>query len=115
MANVTLAVQQISVDGVVPTYLTDVDDAADTYLVPNNGQVYLHFKKSGAGIATITFLTPITVGGLAVANPTVAIPATTGDKMIGPFPPNIYNNGANLEFTTDNVTGLTVAAVRLGL
>lgn len=112
MANVPLAVQQLSQAGVAPTYLNSLT-TSDTFQVPNNGQVYLHFKKTGAGIATVTFLTPNTVGGLAIADQTVAVPATTGDVMVGPFPPSIFNNGQNLEFTVNEVTGLTVAVIRL--
>jgi hypothetical protein len=113
MADVELTVQDCRATGITPSYTGSLS-TENTYQVQNNGHVFLHFKKSGAGAATITITTPKTVGGLAVADQTISVPATTGDKMIGPFPPSIYNDADGiLEFTSDEVTGLTVAAVRL--
>jgi hypothetical protein len=114
MANIDLTVQDISRAGL------DANDQgslsiSDTYFVPNDGRVFLHFKKSGAGIANITFDTPGTVDGVAIANPVVQVPATTGDIMVGPFRPETFNDPTTgkMSFTSDNITGLTVARLRL--
>lgn len=86
----------------------------DTFLVRNTGRMLLHFKKSGAGACIVTIQTPGNVDGLAIAERTVTIPATTGDKFIGPFPPNIYNDvNGDVKFTLSEVTGLTVAFMEL--
>ena len=112
MVDVTLTVQRLAPTGVTPT--RNAIATGNTYLVRNTGRVMLAFAKSGAGVAAITVLTPITTGGLAVAEQTFNVPATTGDVMAGPFPPRIYNDGSgDLRFTTNEGTGLTCAVVAL--
>lgn len=112
MADVRLTVERASRAGLAATYNGSLS-AADTYLVRNDGQIVLHFKKSGAGACTVTVKTPTTVDGLAVADRTFIVPATTGDVFAGPFPPKDYNEGGDLNVTLSDVVGLTVAVVRV--
>ena len=113
MSEITLTVQRLLPTGVTPSYTGSLS-AANTYLVRNSGRVALHFKKSAAVDCVVTIQTPATVGGLAVAEQTCTVPATSGDKMIGPFPPRIYNDGSgDLKFTLSDVDGVTVAVVEL--
>lgn len=87
---------------------------ADTYKIRNNGRVLLYFAKTGAGAAVITITTPKTVGGLAVAEQTVAVPATTGKVWAGPFPPDIYNDtSGDMSLVTDEETAITIEAVQI--
>lgn len=89
-------------------------DAADNYIVRNDGRVLLHFVKTGAGDADITIVTPKTVGGLAVADQTFTVPATTGNVWAGPFDPDIYNDASgDLDVSTDEDTGITIEAVQI--
>lgn len=89
-------------------------NTSDTYKVRNNGRVLLHFKKTGAGAANITLETPKQVGGYAVADQVIVVPATTGDVMAAPTDKDLFNDAnADVSFTTDEATGLTVAAVRI--
>lgn len=119
MANVTLTVQEMSRSGITPSYTASgaspLLNIADTFKFNNTGKEFLHFKKTGAGDCTVTIQTPGTVDGLAVAERTVTIPATTGDKMIGPFPPGTYNDTSSTfsGFTLSEITGLSVAVVRM--
>lgn len=101
--------------GLAATYHSDFTViGSNTYLVRNPGNVILHLKKSGAGNCDVTIYTPNTVDGLAVADLTVQIPATTGDKFIGPFPPAIYNNqNGDIEIGLSEVTGLTGAVLQI--
>lgn len=113
MADVTLTVQQLSRAGVAPNYQT-LAATGNTYHVPNNGGVFLHFVKSGAGDATITLQTAMQVAGLAVADPTVTVTASNAaGKMVGPFPVDVFNAGGELLFTASEVTGLTCAPIRV--
>lgn len=113
MAEVRLTPQKLVATGVTPSYTGSLS-TSNTYLVRNTGRCMVHFKKSGAGACDVTIDTPGTVGGLAIANQVVNVPASTGDKMIGPFPPNIYNDGnQDLRITLSEITGLTVAVVEL--
>lgn len=114
MPDVRVNPQQIDADGIAIAFAGSLS-TSDTYLVSNDGRVILHFKKSAAVVCTVTVDTPGSVGGLAVAQRTITVPASTGDIEAGPFPPDLYNQpGANdLEFTLSDIDGLTVAAKRL--
>ncbi len=98
--------------GLTPSYAAG--DAAETYLIPNNGRVFLHVKKTGINNCTVTVATPNTEDGNAVADYTATVVATTGDKMIGPFPPPTYNDvNGRIAVAFSEVTGLTFAVIRL--
>lgn len=110
MADVALSTQVIDVDGHSPTYTSP--NTTDTYKTPNDGRTFYHARKTGAGSCNMTIATPIAPGGLSVADRVVVVPATTGNVMIGPFPRTVY--GEELAVTFSEVTGLTVAALRIG-
>lgn len=114
MSDITLAVEPVVRAGLEASYTGSLS-AANTYQCQNNGRTFLHFKKSAAVICTVTIPTTAEVDGKAVANQTVAVPATTGDRFIGPFPPSIYNvkQQSYFEFTLSDVDGLTVAVMSL--
>tara|TARA_Y100000310_G_scaffold88914_1_gene86012 strand:- start:615 stop:959 length:345 start_codon:yes stop_codon:yes gene_type:complete len=108
MADVRLTPQDLT-DVAVTTTRTAIA-TGNTYQVrmPSGGAV-LNWRKTGAGNATITITTPGTVNGLAIADRTLTVAATTGD-MIGIFKGSAYRNSdGDLEFTTDEGTGLTCA------
>lgn len=120
MSTVALTVQDMSRSGITPTRTaagsSPLLNITDTFQFNNTGREFLHFMKSGAGACTVTIVTPTTVDGLAVADRTVTVAATTGDVMIGPFPPGMYNTAGSSTFagfTMSEVTGLTVAIVRM--
>lgn len=111
MADIRLTPQNLTDAGITPTRTAIA--TGNTYQVRNDGQVILLFEKTGAGIATITITTPATLLGLAVTDRTLTVPATTGDQTGGPFPVQVYNNSSgDLEFTTNEGTGLTCAVFR---
>lgn len=98
--------------GTAATYNSLV--TTNEYLVRNNGRTFLHCKKTGANACTVTIIPQVTPEGYTITSPTVSIPATTGDKMIGPFPMDIFNDSnGDLHFTLSEVTGLTVAVVQI--
>jgi len=114
MADVLLATEQLVRGGLAAAYTGSLN-GSDIYQVQNEGTTILHVKKSGAGVCTVTITTFGTVDGMAITDRTVSIPASTGDKFIGPFPTGVYNDPATgyLEFTVSDITGLTVAVLRL--
>lgn len=112
MADVNLTTQEITRAGITPAY-TAITATTDTYKFLNDGDTYLHFKKTGAGASTVTIVTPRTVEGLAVADLTLSVPATSGDKMVGPFPRDSYNDpDGKVAFTHNEGTGLSVAVLQ---
>lgn len=111
MAMTALTIQEIEPTGIAPSFgAANVDG----HSLANDGRVFVELKNSGT-IKVATIDTPQTVGGLAVAQRTVSIPATTGDVIIGPFKPaSLYNQAdGTVHITFDAVAGLTVAAFRL--
>lgn len=79
----------------------------------NDGDIVLYFKNTNASSRTVTIATGGTIGGIAIADVTVAL-AQNEEKLVGPFDPRIFNdsNGyVQLTYTAD--TGVTVAAIRV--
>ena len=107
----TLAPQAITRSGLTPCYSAAT---VDGFYVENDGHVILHIKNTGAQI-NATIVTPNNApGGYAQTDDTVVIPGTTGDQMIGPFPPHLFNDmQGRLLVQFSGATGVTVAALRL--
>src|SRR3989304_9617914 len=110
----TLTVQQIarSATGLLPAYAAA---AAGGDQFPNDGPLtFFHMKNTNGAGRTVTFATSKTVEGLAVADLAVALAATTGDVMVGPFPAEYYNDiNGMVQVTYPADAGVTVAAIRL--
>lgn len=109
-----ITVQQIVItgSGLSPSYAAA---NVDGNYFANNGQVILHFKNSGTErTVTIDDPTSVNPGNASAWDPDVelVVPATTGDKLIGPFPVSRFGSVVNITYDT-TPTGLTVAAVRL--
>lgn len=69
--------------------------------------VYLHCKNAGASPVTVTVVTPGTEDGLAIADYTFTVPATTGDVEVGAFPVDLFGETASITYS--GVTSLTIA------
>ena len=115
MGEIAIAPQKVIRGGMGATYTTDaILTLTDTFTVRNTGRMIMHFLKGAAVICNVLIDTPAKVGGIDVANITVAVPANTGNKVIGPFPPSIFNDGnGDLKFTMDDIDGVTVAALEI--
>lgn len=113
MARTTLTVQQVTLAGLAPTYAAATVTDGDAFA--NDGNVLVHVKNTNAATRTLTIQTPAKVAGVDVAEVTVTIPANTGDVMIGPFDPSIFNQAdGKVYLDWSAVTNVTVAAIRLG-
>lgn len=88
MSRTALTVQVISRSGLAPSFAAANTDG---HAVPNDGRMFVHVKNASGSAVTVTIQTPGTVDGMAVADRTVSVAATTGERMIGPFPPSQYN------------------------
>ena len=112
MADISLAVQQISRSGLNAAYTVGLS-AADAYTVRNDGQTVLHFKKGAGTPSVITVQTPLQVDGLDLEELTATVPIND-DLFLGPFPPGTFNDPTFLlRFTVTEVGNLTVAALRI--
>ncbi len=87
--------------------------AADTHYFANTGREFVRFDK-GAGTAVVTVVTGGNVRGVAIADPTYSLAASTECQYIGPFAPDVFNDPATglVSFTVSEATGMTCEVVR---
>jgi hypothetical protein len=105
-----LAPQQIGYAGVLPT----LGAASTSDTVAPDDRVFLWYKSTQGTSEIITVVVPGTSFGLALTDITVTIGATTGEEMIGPMVPALADPTTGLiTITIPDVTGITVAAVRV--
>ena len=118
MANVTT--QNISLTaGITPTY-NSASTGGDTVTIGNAERDYIHVKNAAASPVTLTIAPQVTsvyqdgVGNVTPASLSISIPATTGEKIIGPFP-SAYINSSNgtVSLSWSSSTSVTFAALTL--
>lgn len=107
-----LTVQQAALAGLNPTYAAAAA-AGDSFA--NDGKIVLHVKNTNAAARTVTVASQRPASpGLAPANNAVSIPATTGERLIGPFDPIIWNDSTGSVLITYSAdAGVTIACVRI--
>ncbi len=114
MARTALTVQNVirTSNGLTPSYTAA---NVDGHSIVNDGKkTFLQIKNTGVSACVVTIQTPGTVDGLAVTERTATVGATTGDKMIGPFPQEYYNQADGTIYVDfDQVTSVTCAAIKV--
>lgn len=113
MPRTALTLQDISIAGLAPTY--SAGDAANGHTIAGaDSDSFLHVKNTGGGACTVTLNATARIAGLALANQTVSVPATTGDKMIGPLRPDVFGQSDGACYVDlSTATGVTLAAIRV--
>ena|SRR3990167_1921862 len=108
----TLTVQEPTLAGITPTYAA-VTAGGDEFAY-SGGDILIHVKNSGTQ-QVVTVVTPATIEGVAIDNPTVTIPATTGDKMIKlTAPGNLFVPAdGKIDLTYDGAGGMTIAVFKV--
>lgn len=105
-----LTVQKIAKAGVIPTYVSAAG-GGDTFV--NDGETFFHVKNGGTASITVTFDAVGKVQGLSITDLDVTV-ANASEKMIGPFPRQIFDQGTTgVGVSYSGVTTVTVAAVAL--
>jgi len=106
MARQALNPQQIVRAALTPSYTAA---HVDGFKMPNDGRAFIIVKTTDTG-TVLTIQTPNTVDGLAIAERTVTI-AFPAERVIGPFPPNDYNQASGeVYFDFSVLTNVTIAA-----
>lgn len=112
MSRTTVVPQELSRAGITPTY--NAATATDGDAFTNDGHTFVQVLNASGAPITLTIQTPNTVDGLAITDRTVSVPATTGNKMIGPFPPAIYNqSNGQVYLDWSSATSVTFAVVHM--
>ncbi len=108
MAESALTVQAAVLAGLTPAYAAA---NADGNYFPNSGKEFLHIKNSGIS-TVVTIDSPAACNQGTQHDVAVTVPPTTGDKIIGPFPKERFNDGSgNCHLTYAQVTGITIAVI----
>ncbi len=114
MSRVALTVQQIdrASSGLSATHTAP---SSTQLSIPNNdGRMFVNVKNTGATTQTVTVQTPGQVAGLDVAELVCTVPPTTGDIMVGPFPPAAFNQSDGAVYVDLSAsTTMTVGCFRL--
>jgi len=107
-----LAQQVIARAGTTPTYSA----AAASTTVTCGDRSFLHVKNTNGSSMTVTVTATAVVDGQAVADLVVTVPATTGDKMIGPITSKLFASvadGVSASVTYSSTTSVTVASLTI--
>lgn len=114
MARTALTVQAISLAGLTPTFNAAM--AVDGNSFKNDGNVIIDVKNGSASPITVTIQTPAKVQSIDLAEIVVTVPATTGDKVIGPFDPSLFNQADGSVYVDfSSATTVTIAVFRTKL
>jgi len=113
----TLSPQSSSFAGL--NYTLAAASTADKVL--NDGRTVLIFNNANAAARTLTIaandVTPPGFGTVATPDTVKSLPGsgTNGGRcFVGPFPPDRFNDADGfLNYTLDNATDMTVAAIKL--
>jgi len=111
----TLSTQVVNRAGLAPTYAAA---AGGGDAMSCGSGMFLHIKNTGGSPITVTLNVPAArtyEPNVAITNPAIAVPATTGDKMIGPVDAVTFQDPTTglCSITYSGVTSVTVAAVNL--
>lgn len=105
-----LAIQQVGITGTTPSY--GAVAASDT-IVPD-GRAFLIVKNAGGSIDNCVVVTPGSTFGQANPDVTVSVPATTGERWIGPMVPELADpTTGQITVTHSFTTSVTCALVRV--
>lgn len=111
-----LTIQDIVEAGLAASY--DPAAAGGDAVLNLSGDVFLHVKNGDVSSHTVTVTAQDSseevpgFGAMTKANLAVAVPAS-GERFIGPFPRQAFNDaGGDVQITYDDVTSVTIAALR---
>ena len=106
-----LTPQVIALAGITPT-LVAAEAGGDNF--ENSGRDFIHIKNANAAAMDVIINSQVNCNQGVDHDISVTIPATTGEKFIGPFPKDRFNDASGLvQITYSAVTDVTIGIVRL--
>ncbi|MFJ6579243.1 hypothetical protein ACIQMY_25190 [Streptomyces sp. NPDC091368] len=102
-----LAQQAVALSGLTPSYSA----AAASTTVTCGERSFLHVKNTAGASMTVTLTATAKIRGQIVGDVVVTVPATTGDKLIGPITPDLFAGASDgtCAVTYSSTTNVTVA------
>ena len=113
-----LTIYDITRDGIALEKNVVTPTATHGNKFANDGKIMLYVKNASAGDITLTFDTPGSIDGLALADKVVTVKAT-GDtngldkQLIGPFTSTFNQSDGYVWVVCSAVTNVSVVALRL--
>lgn len=106
-----LTPQAVSLAGLTPAY----GAAVASTTVPCDERTFLHVKNTAGSSMTVTLAATGAVRGQKAADVVITVPATTGDKMIGPLSADLFAGAVDgtCAVTYSTTASVTVAALRI--
>jgi hypothetical protein len=104
----SVVVNRTVANGVDLTAALTAADGTNGNTFANSGDTLLRVKNASGSPVTVTVAFAAAVDGQTVAARTYSIPATTGDRLLGPFPPALFGTSPTVTFSSG--TSVTVAA-----
>jgi hypothetical protein len=105
-----LSAQTVTKAGTTPSY--SAVNASDTITAVTGVLQFLHVKNANGSNCTVTITDAgVTPAGSAATNPTVVVPLTSGDKMIGPLSNALASTSTGLITVSYSVTSSVTAAL----
>jgi hypothetical protein len=106
-----LTPQVIALAGITPT-LVAAAAGGDEFV--NSGRDFIHIKNGDASSMNVTINSQSPCSQGSDHDVVVAVPASTGEKFIGPFPKDRFNDASGkVQITYSAVTSVTIGIVRL--
>lgn len=105
----TISAQTIAETGTTVSY-TQVN-SSDT--LTNDGRSYLEVKNVTAGTCTVSVAATRPCSFGITHDMSVSVAATTGDKILGPFPTARFGAAPVVSYTAATLTGVTAALITL--
>lgn len=106
-----LTPQVVVLAGITPA-LVAAEAGGDEF--ENSGRDFIHIKNGGGSPIDMTVNSQAACSQGSDHDVVVSIPATTGEKFIGPFPKDRFDDAANkVQITYSAVTSVTIGIVRL--
>jgi len=106
----TLTVQSTALTGLAVTYAA----VASSDVFANDGRTVLHVKNAGGSPDTVGIDSLVACNQGSDHDGGGSVPATTGDRIFGPFDPARFNNSnGQVTVTHSFLTSVTCAVIRL--
>lgn len=103
-----MAVLTPQVVQIAGTTAVDNPASAGGDVVPAGDRAWLNVKNGSGAAVTVTLTTPGSVGGLAIADAVVSVPAA-GSKLIGPLTASLFGDPVAISYSA--TASVTVAAL----
>ena len=115
MALTEITVQDFQLDNDIAPSLSAANADGSWFACTNPNRTFIWSKNTSGGDLTVTLTAQKQTSDGATTNEVITIPATTGNKKIGPIPYRMIDNAGNVYLDyAGGVTNLTIGVFQDG-